>query len=198
MDPQEDEVPQTSIKVVASRSKAKTKPQQTGPVDTTANIPMHERRWIGIEPSEQNLASYDLSKKIINLLPIKRYSGKKMEQLNSTANTTLVWWSLESLFGCRRRIEKKISVLLWWFWKNSLPPCSSRTLWKQSHWSYVTGQCGDWDWNIPSHLPRRLRVQSSSYYQQWIGTWRSRFAQKTNSVLLACWSKKWKSQRPRT
>ena len=29
---------------------------------------MHERRWIDIEPSEQNLASYDLSKNVINLL----------------------------------------------------------------------------------------------------------------------------------
>ena len=29
---------------------------------------MHERRWIDVEPSEQNLASYDLSKKVINLL----------------------------------------------------------------------------------------------------------------------------------
>ena len=29
---------------------------------------MHERKWIDIEPSEQNLASYDLSKKVINLL----------------------------------------------------------------------------------------------------------------------------------
>ena len=30
---------------------------------------MHERRWIDIEPSEQNLAAYDLSKKVISLLP---------------------------------------------------------------------------------------------------------------------------------
>ena len=29
---------------------------------------MHDRRWIDTEPSEQNLASYDLSKKVINLL----------------------------------------------------------------------------------------------------------------------------------
>ena len=34
----------------------------------TATIPLHERRWIDIEPSERNLASYDLSKKVINLL----------------------------------------------------------------------------------------------------------------------------------
>ena len=27
--------------------------------------------------------------------------------------TELVWWSMESLFGCRRRIQTKISVLLW-------------------------------------------------------------------------------------
>ena len=67
-DPQEDQVPQTSIKVVAARSKAKAKPQQRELVDTTTTIPMHERRWIDIEPSEQNLVAYDLSKKVISLL----------------------------------------------------------------------------------------------------------------------------------
>ena len=65
---QEEQVPQTSIKVAAARSKAKAKPQPRVLVGTTATIPMHERRWIDIEPSEQNLASYDLSKKVINLL----------------------------------------------------------------------------------------------------------------------------------
>ena len=67
-DPQEDQVPQTSIKVVAARSKAKAKPQPREFVGTTATIPMHERRWIDIEPSEQNLASNDRSKKVISLL----------------------------------------------------------------------------------------------------------------------------------
>ena len=65
VDPQEEQVPQTSIKVVAARSKAKGKPQPRVLVGTTATIPMHERRWIDIEPSKQNLASYDLSKKVI-------------------------------------------------------------------------------------------------------------------------------------
>ena len=59
-DPQEDQVSLTSIKVVAARSKAKAKPQRE-PVDTTTTIPMHERRWIDIESSEQTLAAYDLS-----------------------------------------------------------------------------------------------------------------------------------------
>ena len=67
-DPQEDQVPQTSIKVIAARSKAKAKPQQREPVDTTATIPMHERRWIDIEPSEPSLAAYEVSKKVISLL----------------------------------------------------------------------------------------------------------------------------------
>ena len=61
-------MPQTSIKVVAARSKAKAKPQQREPVDTKTIIPMHERRWIDIEPSEKTLAAYDLSKKVISLL----------------------------------------------------------------------------------------------------------------------------------
>ena len=68
LDPQEEQLPQTSIKVVAAISKAKAKPQPRVLVGTTATIPMHERRWIDIEPSEQNLASNDLSKKVINLL----------------------------------------------------------------------------------------------------------------------------------
>ena len=67
-DPQEERVPQTSIKVVAARSKAKAKPQPRVLVGTTATIPIHERRWIDIVSSKQNLASYDLSKKVINLL----------------------------------------------------------------------------------------------------------------------------------
>ena len=82
--PHEDQVSQTSIKVVAARSKAKAKPQQREPVDTTTTIPMHERRWIDIEPSEQTLAVYDLSKKGSAFFDtIKQYSGKKMEQFNS-------------------------------------------------------------------------------------------------------------------
>ena len=66
-DPQEEESVQTSTSVVAARAKAKAKPQ---PRDSTGitTIPLRERRWIDIEPSKQDLESYDLSKKVINLL----------------------------------------------------------------------------------------------------------------------------------
>ena len=57
-DPQEEQVSQTSTSVVAARSKAKAK----------TSTERHERRWIDTEPLKQNLASYDLSKKVINLL----------------------------------------------------------------------------------------------------------------------------------
>ena len=68
-DPPEDHASQSSVKVIAARSKAKAKPKPRVLVRTTATIPIHERTWIDdIEPSEQNLASYDLSKKVINLL----------------------------------------------------------------------------------------------------------------------------------
>ena len=67
-DSQEEQVSQTSTSVVAARSKAKAKPQPRGLVGTTATIPIHGRRWVDIEPSKQNLASYDLPKKVIHLL----------------------------------------------------------------------------------------------------------------------------------
>ena len=67
-DPQEEQISQTSTSVVAARSKAKAKPQPREFAGTTTTIPIHQRRWIDIEPSKQNLASYDISKKVINLL----------------------------------------------------------------------------------------------------------------------------------
>ena len=66
-DPQEEQIPQASTSVVAARSKAKAKPQPREFAGTTT-IPLLERRWIDIEPSKQDLDSYDLSKKVINLL----------------------------------------------------------------------------------------------------------------------------------
>ena len=71
-DPQEEQILQTSTSVVAARSKAKAKPQPRELVGTTATIPIHQRRWIDIEPSKQDLASYDISKKVINLLRHKQ------------------------------------------------------------------------------------------------------------------------------
>ena len=67
-DPQEEQTPQTSTSVVAARSKAKAKPQPRESAGTTT-IPLSERIWIDIEPSKQDLESYNLSKKVINLLP---------------------------------------------------------------------------------------------------------------------------------
>ena len=65
--PQEEQIPQSSTSVIAARSKAKAKPQPRELAGTTT-IPLRERRWIDIEPSKQDLDSYDLSKKVINLL----------------------------------------------------------------------------------------------------------------------------------
>ena len=67
-DPHEDQTSQTSVKVIAARSEAKAKPQKREPVDLPSIIPMHERKWIDIEPSKPTLTAYDVSKKVISLL----------------------------------------------------------------------------------------------------------------------------------
>ena len=128
-DPQEDQVPQTSIKVIAARSKAKAKPQQREPVDTTTTIPMHERRWIDLEPSEQTLAAYDLSKKVISLLrhnqTVQREKDSQVQHWSDDR-----WKACLAAGGGSKRRYQYCS-------DNSgrilLPPSSSRTLWKQSH-----------------------------------------------------------------
>ena len=84
-DPQEEQIPQASTSVVAARSKAKAKPQPRELVGTTATIPIHQRRWIDIEPSKQDLSLRTISrrKSLIFFDTIRRYIEKKMEQLNS-------------------------------------------------------------------------------------------------------------------
>ena len=63
---EEEDVPASS-EVVAARSKAKAKPKPRESTGTTS-IPLSERVWIDIEPSKPDLESYNLSKKVINLL----------------------------------------------------------------------------------------------------------------------------------
>ena len=194
-DPQEEQVPQTSIKVVAARSKAKAKPQQRELVGTTVIIPMHERRWIDIEPSEQSLAAYDLSKKVINLLRhnqtlqreedgaiqfyrIKFHLRNHSSQVQHWSDDR--WKSCLAAGGVSKRSYQYCS-------DNSETILYLRALQGHSGHNLIdpTLQDNVSAWDIPSHLPRWMCVQSSLYYQQWIDTWRSGFKQKTDSILLA-------------
>ena len=67
-DTEEEQTLRTSTSVVAARSEAKAKPQPRELVGTTATRPIQLKRWIDIESSKQDFASYDLSKKVIILL----------------------------------------------------------------------------------------------------------------------------------
>ena len=78
-DSQEEEGVPTSSSVVAARSKAKAKPQPRESTGTTT-IPLRERKWIDIE---QDLESYDLSKKVINLLRHKSEVTSRRRWSNS-------------------------------------------------------------------------------------------------------------------
>ena len=176
-------------------------------VGTTETIPIHERRWIDIEPSEQDVASYDLSKKVINLLrhnqTLQREEDGAIEfykikfHLRNHHSQMQVWsddrWKacLAAGGGSKRRYQSCSDDSGKILYLRAIQGHSGSNLIDPT----LTGQCGDWDCNIPLHLPHWMRIQSSFYHQQWIDTWRSRFEQKTDSILLACWSKRRKSQR---
>ena len=64
----EEQASQSSVKVIAARSKAKSKPQKRETVELPSTIPMNERKWIDIEPAEPSLSAYEVSKKVIHLL----------------------------------------------------------------------------------------------------------------------------------
>ena len=64
----EEQAPRLIVKDFAARSKANAKPQKREAVELPSTIPMKERKWIDIEPSEPSLSAYEVSKKMINLL----------------------------------------------------------------------------------------------------------------------------------
>ena len=83
-DPQEEESLQTSLSVVAARSKAKAKPQPRDCAGTTT-IPLRERRWIDIShQSKISIRTISRRKSSIFFDTIRRYIEKKMEQFSST------------------------------------------------------------------------------------------------------------------
>ena len=63
----EEQASQSSVKVIAARSKAKSKPQRET-VELPSTVPINERKWIDIEPAESSLSADEVSKKVINLL----------------------------------------------------------------------------------------------------------------------------------
>ena len=65
-DPQRKEGVPTSSGVVAAKSKAKATPQPRESTGTTHTF--SERTWLDIEPSKRDLESYNLLKKVVNLL----------------------------------------------------------------------------------------------------------------------------------
>ena len=102
---------------------------------------------------------------------------------------TLVGWSLESILGSRRRIQKKMSVLLWCSKNFSLLRAfkghSGRRLIDLSQQDNVIIQC-----ELFQHV-----YHKGCAFNLIDDTWRSGFKQETNSILLACWSKRQKTSR---
>ena len=196
-DSQEEEDVPTSSGVVAARSKAKAKPQPRESTGMTT-IPLRERKWIDIEPSKQDLESYDLSKKVINLLRHnqKLHRGEdgaiqfyKIKFHLRDHHSQIQNWSddrwkacLAAGGGSKRRYQYCSDNLGSIIYLRALQGHSGSNLIDPT----LQDKCGDWDWNLPLHLPCGKQFQSSFNYQQWTETWRSEFEQKTNCVLLTC------------
>ena len=81
----EEQASQSSVKVIAARSKAKSKPQKRETVELPGTIPMNERKWIDIEPAESSLSLRTRSRRKSSIFfdTVKRYNEKMTEQLNS-------------------------------------------------------------------------------------------------------------------
>ena len=197
-DPQEEESPQTSTSVVAARSKAKAKPQPRELAGTTTIIPIHQRRWVDIEPSEPTLAAYEISKKVISLLRhnqtvqreedgaiqfwrIKFHLRNHHSQIHNWSDDR--WTAcLAAGGGSKRRYQYCSDNSGTILYLCALQGHSGNNLIDPMLQDNVVIGTGIFPYIY--HVGCTFNL--SFYYQQWIGTWRSKFEQKTNGVLLAC------------
>ena len=195
-DPQEEEDVPTSSGVAAARSKAKAKPQPRESTGTTT-IPLSERVWIDIEPSKQDLESYNLSKKVINLL--RQYQKLHREEDGAIQFYKIKFhlrdhhlqvqnWSDDRWLAClaagggsKRRYQYCSDYLGSIIYLRALQGHSGNNLIDPALQDNVLIGPG----NISLHLPCGKQFQSFFDYQQRIDTWRSEFEQKTICVLLA-------------
>ena len=95
-DQPEEQAPQSSVKVVAARSKATAKPQKREPVDVPSIIPMNERKWIDIEPGNSSLSAHEISKKVIHLL---RHSLKVQREEDGAVQFWRIKFHLRNQFS---------------------------------------------------------------------------------------------------
>ena len=124
-DPHEDQTSQTSVKVITDRQRQKQNHKRGNLLTHQASIiPMHERKWIDIEPSAPSLTAYEVSKKVISLL-------RHNQTIQREEDGTIQFWRIKfhlrnqsspvqhlsddrwkSCLAARRRFKKEISVLL--------------------------------------------------------------------------------------
>ena len=185
VDPLEDQTSQTSVKVIAGRSKAKAKPQKREPVDTPSIIQMHARKWIDIDPSAPSLTAYEVSKRVISLL-------RHNQTVQREEDGAIQFWRI------KLHLRNQFSQVQHWSderWKSCLAAGGG----SKRRYQYCSDNSGTILYlrALQGHSGHNLIdptlqdnviiqcVQSSLYYQQWIDTWRSGFKQKTNSILLA-------------
>ena len=97
--------------------------------------------------------------------------------------SSLVWRKVEERHG-RRRTQEKISVLCWFFRRNSVPPSSPRSFRTQSYWSFITGQCRYSGRFLHVTFSCRMCNQFTFHHQFRSDTGRTKFEQQTDSIFL--------------
>ena len=185
------------MKVFAARSKAKAKPKRRELVDYSPSIiPMNERKWIDIEPGNDSLSAYEISKKVIHLLRHSQTLQReedgavqfwRMKNYLRSQFPQIPYWSDERWKAClaagggaKRRYQYCTDDSGTTVYFRALQGHSGRNFIDPSLQDNVVIQSGFFQ-----HIYHRMCVESSFYHQQWIDTWRSEFKQETDGILFA-------------
>ena len=106
----EEQASQSSVKVIAARSKAKSKPQKRETVELPSTVPMNERKWIDSEPAEPSLSLRTRFRRKWSIFfdIIKQYNEKMMKQFNSGESSFIFGINLHKFLVGRMIIGKHV------------------------------------------------------------------------------------------
>ena len=138
----EEQALQSSVQVIAARSKAKSKPQKRETVELPSTIPMNERKWIDIEPAEPSLSAYEVSKKVIvQFWRIKFHLRNQCSQITCWSDDR--WKAcLAAGGGAKRRYQYCTDISGTIIYFRALQGHSGRNLIDRSLQDNVIIQCG--------------------------------------------------------
>ena len=158
----EDQALQLDAKDFVSQAKAKATPPRREPTGSSLEmIPMEWRNWIDFEPGNYHLSEYVFHRKYIDKTMERFISAVSKKMFRIRSRSLFIGLTIDGKYAWQQGGKKKLQYCTDVSGINCLCPSSSKTFRTQSYWSFITRECDNSAWILPTIIPYMMCVHSS-------------------------------------